>query len=88
MVGDGHQPYSRVLYTHYKDSLFSRWDDHPQYKELELIDPGTLGVWGADLLSEWFIGHLKPHPFVAMPVLPRIMGKSFQPTKPWRPLVP
>ena len=34
-----HQDYSRGLYTQYKDSLFSRWDDHPQYKEL--IDPGT-----------------------------------------------
>ena len=36
---DGHQPYSGGLYTYYKDSRHSRWDDHPQYKEL--IDPGT-----------------------------------------------
>ncbi len=24
---DGHQPYSRVFYTNYKDSLFFRWDE-------------------------------------------------------------
>ncbi len=30
IIGDGHQPNSRGLYTHYKDS-YSRWDDHPQY---------------------------------------------------------
>ena len=28
-IGDGHQPNSRGLYTHYKDS-YQRWDDHPQ----------------------------------------------------------
>ena len=36
ILGDGHQPSSRGLYTYYKDSY---WDDHPQYREL--IDPGT-----------------------------------------------
>ena len=35
---DGHQPYSKGLYTNEKYSL-QTWDDHPQYKEL--IDPGT-----------------------------------------------
>ncbi len=29
---DGHQPNSRGLYTHYKDS-YKRWDDHPQYSD-------------------------------------------------------
>ena len=32
MIGDGHQPDSRGLYTHYKDS-YKRWDDLPQYRE-------------------------------------------------------
>ena len=32
MIGDGHQPNSRGLHTHYKDSYY-RWDDHPQYRE-------------------------------------------------------
>ena len=37
-IGDGHQPNSKGLYSHYKDSLL-KVDDHPQYKEL--IDLGT-----------------------------------------------
>ena len=32
IIGDGHQPNSRGLYTHYKDS-YKRWDDHPQYSD-------------------------------------------------------
>ena len=32
IIGDGHQPNSRGLYTHYKDSYW-RWDDHPQYSD-------------------------------------------------------
>ena len=32
IIGDGHQPNSRGLYTHYKDS-YERWDDHPQYSD-------------------------------------------------------
>ena len=32
IMGDGHQPNSRGLYTHYKDS-YERWDDHPQYSD-------------------------------------------------------
>ena len=35
IIGDGHQPNSRGLYTHYKDS-YSRWDDHPQYSDFWL----------------------------------------------------
>ena len=36
IIGDGHQPNSRGLYTQYKDSLLKvGWplDDHPQYNE-------------------------------------------------------
>ena len=32
IIGDGHQPNSRGLYTYYKDS-YQRWDDHPQYSD-------------------------------------------------------
>ncbi len=32
IIGDGHQPNSRGLYTHHKDS-YLRWDDHPQYSD-------------------------------------------------------
>ena len=39
--GKTHQPNSRGLYTHHKDSYW-RWDEfNPQYKEW--IDPGTFG---------------------------------------------
>ena len=47
IIGDGHQPNSRGLYTHYKDSLLKvGWVSHPQYNEW--IDPGShqrLGQW-------------------------------------------
>ena len=34
VIGDGHQPNSRGLYTHYKDSYW-RWEvSHPQYSDL------------------------------------------------------
>ena len=33
IIGDGHQPNSRGLYTHCKDS-YQRWDDHPQYSDI------------------------------------------------------
>ena len=32
IIGNGHQPNSKGLYGHYKDSLL-KVDDHPQYKE-------------------------------------------------------
>ena len=41
IIGDGHQPNSRGLYTHYKDSLLFRWDDHPQTNAT--FDHGTNG---------------------------------------------
>ena len=43
-VGGCHQPSSRVLYTHYKDSLLKVGFSHPQY--MELIDPGTYNFSG------------------------------------------
>ena len=44
IIGDGHQPNSRGLYIHYKDSRQERLEEfiHPQYKEL--IDPGSNDV--------------------------------------------
>ena len=34
MVGDGHQPYSRGLYTVPIVRIpYERWNDHPQFKE-------------------------------------------------------
>ncbi len=33
IIGDGHQPNSSGFYTHYKEFLLFRWDDHPQYME-------------------------------------------------------
>ena len=46
VVGDGHQPNSRVLYTHYKDSLFLVGWVYPQRREL--IDPHMKG-------DQWFL---------------------------------
>ena len=49
IIGDGHQPNNRGLYTHYKDSLLKRGMTIPQYKELGSSphlpagDPGDLG---------------------------------------------
>ena len=51
---DGHQPNSRGLYTHYKDSLLKVGPDHPQYKEW--IDPGI----DEETISSWYKLRMDP----------------------------
>lgn len=48
-MGDGHQPNSSGLYTHYEDSVFKVGWVYPQYKEL--INPGIAYSYTAWLFS-------------------------------------
>ena len=50
IIGDGHQPNSRGLYTHYKDSPFKGWMTIPN---IATFDHGTY-VFFNQTISRWW----------------------------------
>ena len=50
IIGDGRQPNSRGLYTHYKDS-YQRWDGHSQKNAT--FDHGTYGELLMLVVCDW-----------------------------------